>query len=283
MKIEPGMRVVITGAASGIGRATALAFARLGCRLFLTDINPAGLEETKRLAESAGGKVDACSAFDVADRASVAAFAEGMLASAGPPDILANVAGVALFCRIEDMTHAHWEKVIGINLWGPIHTIEYFLPAMIRAGRGHLVNVSSACGLMGFPWHAAYAVTKWGLLGLSEVIAADAHDNGIGVSVVCPGGVNTPLKQTVEIPRMDKNSAQYAAFIRRFEKVAVSPERVAEQIVGAVRKNKFLVVTSRDITLLYWLKILCPPTHRLAMLTVARMMNKMRTKEPKPA
>jgi len=280
MIIEKGSKVLITGAASGIGRATALAMARRGARVILTDINATGLDETCRLVREAGGEVGPCAAFDIASFADVRAFADRVHAEVGPLDVLVNNAGIALFALVEDMTHAHWQKVLNINLWGPIHGVECFLPEMIRAKRGHLVNVSSTAGLTGAPWHAAYSTAKWGLVGLSEVLRYDLMQHRIGVTVVCPGAVATPLKQTVEILNVDREAPQVRKIMARFDKHTVTPERVADLIVAAVENEKFLVITSFDIKLAWFLKRHCFPAYHLLMQYISRTLNSMRRKPP---
>ncbi len=141
MKIR-GRRIFISGAASGIGRATAVEMAKAGGRLFLTDINGDGLEETCSLIRRTGHEVCMARAFDIADHNAVSAFAGDVHSRFGPLNILVNVAGIALFSQIEEMSHTDWEKVIGVNLWGVIHRIECFVPEMIRArGGGHIVTV----------------------------------------------------------------------------------------------------------------------------------------------
>jgi NAD(P)-dependent dehydrogenase (short-subunit alcohol dehydrogenase family) len=148
------MRVFITGAASGIGRAAALAMADRGLRLFFIDVDTSGLAETRRLAEARGATVDTRQ-LDVTDIDAVAALADEWTVSHGPMDVVMNIAGVAVFGLIEDMRHADWRRVLDVNLWGTIHVIEHFVPPMIRARRGHLVNIASLAGLVGLPWHAA--------------------------------------------------------------------------------------------------------------------------------
>ncbi len=146
MEIQ-GSKALITGAAGGIGRATAIAMARSGARLFLTDINQKGLEETSHMISRDGGEVCKFKAFDISKYEDVKAFSDEIHRDFGPLDILVNVAGIALFAQLEDMSHDHWKKVIAVNLWGVIHGIECFVPEMISARRGHVVSVSSTAGI----------------------------------------------------------------------------------------------------------------------------------------
>src|SRR3954452_24039646 len=122
-------------------------------------------------------------------------------------DVVMNIAGIATWGTVERLSHDDWRRVVDVNLMGPIHVIETFLPAMIEAGRGgHLVNVSSAAGLFGLPWHAPYSAAKFGLRGGSEVLRFDLRRHGIGVSLVCPGGVDTGLVGTLKIAGVDRDS-----------------------------------------------------------------------------
>jgi NAD(P)-dependent dehydrogenase (short-subunit alcohol dehydrogenase family) len=283
MKIEEGHKVFITGAASGIGRAAAVAVARRGCKLFLTDINEEGLSETCHLAESEGGEVSKSQAFDISSYEQVKAFADGIHADYGSMDIVMNVAGIAVFAFIEDMTHDHWQRLINTNLWGPIQVVECFVPEMIRAGKGHLVNVSSSAGILAGTTNAGYCTTKWGLLGLSEVLHYELMPHNIGVSVVCPLMVNTPLVDTVELVGVSQQSDVVKEIKNRFRKSGVPPERVADMMISAIEKNKFMVLTSFDIKFLYFLKKHFFPIYRLAMKRVSRDMHKIpRMKQESP-
>jgi NAD(P)-dependent dehydrogenase (short-subunit alcohol dehydrogenase family) len=272
MEITKGTRVFITGAGSGIGRSTAIAAANLGARLFLTDINQSGLEQTVALLSGKNGEVCMVRAMDISQTDQVRQFAEDIHKKFVPMDVVMNIA------RIEDMTHGHWKKIIDVNLWGPIHILESFVPEMIRAKKGHIVNVSSVAGLMGAPWHAAYSASKSGLIGLSEALFFDLKLHHIGITVVCPGGVDTSLKNTVEILGMDKNSPQVQEAKERFSRHAISPDRVAIQILKAVRKNTFLVITSGDVKFLYFCKHHLPPLYRSVMFRISKMMNTLHTK-----
>ena len=163
-------------------------------------------------------------ALDISDYDEVAAFAADIHAAHPSMDVVMNIAGVSAWGTVDRLTHEQWSKMIAINLMGPIHVIETFVPPMMAAGRGgHLVNVSSAAGLVALPWHAAYSASKYGLRGLSEVLRFDLARHRIGVSVVVPGAVKTPLVQTVEIAGVDREDPQVQPLgrpLRRARRVA---------------------------------------------------------------
>jgi NAD(P)-dependent dehydrogenase (short-subunit alcohol dehydrogenase family) len=259
-------RCLITGAASGIGRATALAAARRGAELHLTDLDAAGLAETARLVGAGGGTVLSAEQLDITDHDGVLALAAGVHAAHGSVDVVMNVAGTSTWGTIDRLTHSDWEQMIDIDLRGPISVLEAFVPPMIEAGRGgHVVNVSSAAGLLGLPWHAAYSAAKFGLRGVSEVLRFDLRRQRIGVSLVCPGGVATPLVETANIRGVDPDAPQVRALRERFERRAVTPEHVAAKIVEGIERDRYLVFTSADIRLAFLAKRWFPPAYERAM------------------
>jgi NAD(P)-dependent dehydrogenase (short-subunit alcohol dehydrogenase family) len=264
-------RAFITGAASGIGRATALALAAQGVVLFLTDLQAAALDEVVAEITDAGGRVALSRALDVTDFDEVRLFAADIHAEAGAMDIVMNIAGVSAWGTVENLEHRQWRSMVEVNLMGPIHVIEAFIPPMITAGRGgRLVNVSSAAGLIGLPWHAAYSASKFGLRGVSEVLRFDLRRHGIAVTLVCPGGVHTPLTETVEIAGVDKNSAVFRRVQKRFRRRAVSADEAAAAIIDGMLADRYLVFTSHDIRAIHWLQRHCPPAYVVAM----RLMNR---------
>jgi NAD(P)-dependent dehydrogenase (short-subunit alcohol dehydrogenase family) len=269
-----GKRCFVTGAASGIGRATALAAAHRGADLYLTDIDAEGLEQAAAEIGRAG-KVSHAKAIDIRDHDAVVALAEEIHAAHGSMDVVMNVAGVSTWGTIDKLEHSDWQQMIDVNLVGPISVLECFVPAMIEAGRGgHVVNVSSAAGLFGLPWHAAYSASKFGLRGVSEVLRFDLRRHGIGVSLVCPGGVRTPLVESVNIVGVDPESPRIRKLKERFEKRAVSPEHVAEKIVEGVEKNRYMVFSSRDIQVGYWVQRKFALPYELAMRVANRQLTK---------
>ncbi|GAA1480819.1 SDR family oxidoreductase [Gordonia sinesedis] len=248
-----GRKVLITGAASGIGRATALAAAAEGAELVLTDLRAEQLDAVVAEILDTDGTVLFHLAGDVSDYDWVRQFARQVDAEVGVMDVVMNIAGVSAWGTVENLEHRHWQKMVDVNLMGPIHIIESFVPQMVRRGAGgHLVNVSSAAGLLALPWHAAYSASKFGIRGVSEVLRFDLRRHGIGVSLVCPGGVDTPLVNTVEIVGVDRDDPRVKAAIDDFHRVAVSPDKAAKAILDGVRKNRFLVYTSFDIRFGYW-------------------------------
>jgi NAD(P)-dependent dehydrogenase (short-subunit alcohol dehydrogenase family) len=271
-----GRRCLITGAASGIGRATAIAAAAEGAELFLTDIRGEGLDSVAEEIRAAGGRVSYANAADLTDHDAVVAMAAEVHAAHGSMDVVMNVAGIAVWGRIEDLEHAQWRKVIEVNLIAAIGVLECFVPPMIEAGRGgHVVNVSSAAGLFGLAWHAPYSATKFGLRGVSEVLRFDLRRHGIGVSLVCPGGVRTPLVGTVEIAGVDRDDPSFAPEIERFERHAVTPERAAEKILEGVARGRYLVFTSNDIRVLHWFQRYFPPVYVLAMRLLSQRFERV--------
>lgn len=259
-------KCLVTGAASGIGKATALAAAREGAELFLTDISATALQEVAAQIVRAGGRVGAAQALDIADIDAVRSFAQDIHRDHGSMDVVMNIAGISVWGAIEDMQHEQWRRVVEIDLMGPIHVMECFIPPMIRARRGgHLVNVSSASGLFGLPWHAAYCAAKFGLRGVSEVLRFDLERHGIGVSLVCPGAVDTGLVRTVELAGVDTSHPDIVALRQRFQKHAVTPEKAAQAILAGIKANRYMVFTSPDIRLGYWFQRKFSPVYRFAM------------------
>jgi len=275
-----GTRCFLTGAASGIGRATALRLASEGAELFLTDRNAEGLAETVADALALGGKVSAHRALDVSDYEQVAAFAADIHAAHPAMDVVMNIAGVSAWGTVSTLEHRHWETMVSVNLMGPIHVIECFVPPMVAAKRGgHLVNVSSAAGLVALPWHAAYSASKYGLRGVSEVLRFDLARHRIGVSLVVPGAVKTPLVQTVEIAGVDRDHPQVSKWVDRFGGHAVSPEHVADRILRGVTRNRYLIYTSPDIRALYMFKRVAWWPYSVAM----RQVNVIFTRALRPS
>ncbi|TCO62787.1 short-subunit dehydrogenase [Actinocrispum wychmicini] len=265
------MRVLVTGAASGIGRATARRLAAGGARLYLTDIRQDALDAEASEIRAKGGCVVLAEAVDVSDYAAVVTFADHVHQSTDALDAVINAAGIATWGTVSALSHDQWQRVVDVNLMGPIHVIESFVPRMVDAGRGgHLVNVSSAAGLIGLPWHAAYSASKFGLRGVSEVLRFDLARHRIAVTLVCPGGVDTPLADSVTVAGVDQDSEALHALRARFRRHAVSADHAAKAIVSGMLARRYLVYTSNDIRLIHAVQRYVPPLYALIM----RMANR---------
>lgn len=244
--------VLVTGAASGIGRATAIAFAHEGADpLLLNDIDEEGLAETAAVIERAGRTAILLPA-DVSDSEAVDAMVASALAQAGRIDVLVNVAGVGIFCPVECISLEDWRHVLGVDLWGVIHTVSAVYPHMIDRGEGHILNVASVNGLLNPALYlASYAAAKFAVVGFSEALMQEARQHGVGVSVVCPGGVNTPIKYNAGIKGFSERARSLTnlAF-----KLGQQPEDTAHSMVRAVQRDRFLTVTTLYAKSIYFFR-----------------------------
>jgi NAD(P)-dependent dehydrogenase (short-subunit alcohol dehydrogenase family) len=271
-----GKLALVTGAASGIGRATALAFARAGANLAVCDLNEAALEETAAAARALGRRVLACR-VDVARRDDVAAFADAVHREHEAVDVLMNNAGVGLGGGFLETGLADWEWILSINLWGVIHGCHFFVPAMVRRGRGgHVVNVSSAAGFLATEALAAYSTTKFAVFGLSESLRAELLPHRIGVTTVCPGIINTPITRSARmVGRVGTDTAR-AALVSFYERRNYGPDRVATAVLKAVARNRAVAPVSPEAWFMYFMKRLAPAlTARINRTLQARMEREM--------
>jgi NAD(P)-dependent dehydrogenase (short-subunit alcohol dehydrogenase family) len=270
-----GTRCLVTGAASGIGRATARRLVAEHARVVLTDVNADGLREVER---ELGDAVLHAEAFDITDREAVQRLKESV---DGALDVVMNIAGVSTWGPVGVLGPEDWRRNVEINLMGPIHVIDAFVPPMVEARRGgHVVNVASAAALLGLPWHAAYSAGKFGLRGVSEVLRFDLKRHGIGVSLVCPGAVDTGLVQTVDLVGVDREHPLIKKMTARFQKRAIPPEKVADAIVKGVERNRYLVYTSPDIRAAHLLQRYVPPAYERIMLRLNDHMVSVAEKAP---
>jgi len=218
--------VLVTGGASGIGRATAARFAEEGARVACTDINVEGLAETVERIEKAGGEALSIES-DVADvdsaRAAVAVCVEAL----GKPNVLCNVAGVGGFVRTEDLSVELWERTLGVNLNGTFYMSHACLPYLLECRGNNIVNVASLAGLIGQAYCAAYCASKWGVVGLTKAMAVEYVKQGLRVNCICPGGVQTAILGSFVPPEnADPGLLGRLALMRGF----TEPEEVAEGI-----------------------------------------------------
>jgi NAD(P)-dependent dehydrogenase (short-subunit alcohol dehydrogenase family) len=237
MKSLNGRHVLVTGAASGIGRECARAFARQGASLVLADRNAAALEQAAREIADTGASCFA-QACDVADADSVAALAAATHARVGPLDVLVNNAGIGYLGSFEETPAAWWRHTLDVNVIGPVHCIQAFLPAMRTAGGGRkIVNVASLAGVAPAPNMSAYAASKHAVIGLSEVLALELHDSSVSVLVVCPGIIDTDIVRGAGRTAPGITDTQIERLRRYYVEQGCHPSVVADGIVQSVLKG----------------------------------------------
>lgn len=235
---------VVTGAASGIGRATALCLAEHGAHLALADVNLEALSSTSRLAELSGVRVSV-HRVDVADRDGMEAFAADVERQHGRAEIVVNNAGVAVAATFEEQSLEDFHWLMGVNFWGVVHGCRYFLPLLRRADEGHIVNVSSMFGLMGMPLNSAYCASKFAVYGLSESLRAELTQTSIGVTCVQPGGVATNIVKAARFSGEAAEPSRRNGAVRAFERM-LPPEKAAAAIVRGIRRNSHRVLITRE-------------------------------------
>jgi NADP-dependent 3-hydroxy acid dehydrogenase YdfG len=238
--------VVITGAGSGIGRALAVACARRGSLLALSDVDEAGLAGTVDLAKNAGAREVHAATLDVADRAGVATYAAGVAAHFGRVNVVVNNAGVALAGDLTSLDYDDIEWIVGVNFWGVLHGTKEFLPHLIASGDGHLVNMSSLFGLISMPGQSMYNATKYAVRGMTEAVREEMLVAGhrVGVTAVHPGGVKTAIARNARTSPEEDHDATARFFDEKLAKM--TPERAADIIVDAVLKDRARCLVGLD-------------------------------------
>ena len=279
-----GRTALVTGAASGIGRETALALARAGANLVVCDLNGPGVEQTAADVRALGRSAMA-RAVDVARRDAMEAFAAEVQAEVGVVDILMNNAGVGLGARFLDTTLDDWEWVLSINLWGVILGCHLFVPPMVARGTGgHVVNVSSVAGYVATEHLAAYSTTKFGVFGLSEALRSELRPHRIGVTTVCPGIINTPITRSSRTRGPAATAEARAALVSFYARRNYGPERVAQHVLRAIERNRPVAPVSPEAHALYLMKRWAPNlTARLNEWVGARMERRVRGLGAKPS
>ncbi len=255
-----GAVVLVTGAGSGIGAVTAEAFAARGATVLCADIDRAAAEKTAAACEERGAPRAEAYALDVSDRAAVEQLAATVAAEWGPLDVLVNNAGVGMTGTFGDMTEADWSWIRGVNLDGVVNGCAAFGPAMVAAGHGHVVNLSSGLAYTYKATEPAYVTTKAAVLALSQCLRADWASAGVGVTAICPGVINTPIVDNTRFLGSQGDPKVRSRTTRMFRR-GHRPEAVAEAIVKAVERDRPVVPVGFEAWLGWW-------AHRLVPLRV---------------
>jgi len=256
--------VVVTGAGSGIGRATALAFAAQGARIAACDVDQPRLDA---LSAELGDRTLVVRKVDVSDRAQMNAFADAVHAAAPAADVVVNNAGVAVGGGFLDTSLDDWDWLLGINLRGVVHGCHFFARRMVDRRTGHIVNISSIFGIFPASNVTAYVASKFAVLGLSQSLRTELAPHGVGVTAICPGMINTSI---VADGRMaGEAGSRKSSVIERFKK-GLPPSRVAVAILDAVRTNPAVRTVGRDAWALHQLTKVAPRTVQRVVDTLQR-------------
>jgi NAD(P)-dependent dehydrogenase (short-subunit alcohol dehydrogenase family) len=260
---------VITGAASGIGRAIAVSLARRGCNLALADVNDAGLSETAHMAQSAQSDPPKQRArptplrvsqhhLDVADRRAVATFPQAVLAAHHAVDILVNNAGVAIGGTFEAASEEDFEWLFEINFWGVVRMTRAFLPLLRKSDDARVVNLSSIYRLISPPAETAYSASKFAVRGVSNSLRHELASSNVGVTVVHPGGIATSIADSARVPR--HMSPEEVARRRALAKKALRmpPAVAGEIIVRGIERRSARVLVGNDAKFLAFLERWAP-------------------------
>ena len=260
-----GRTAVITGAASGIGRAIAVSLAHRGCNLALADIDEAGLAQTAELVRGHGIDVSR-HRLDVADRAAVAAFPDVVADDHGGVDVLVNNAGVAVGGTFEQVADEDFEWLFEINFWGVVRMTRAFLPLLRASEDACVVNLSSVYGIIAPPEQVAYSASKFAVRGFSEALRHELESSGIGVSVVHPGGVATSIAEKARVPagvseeEIARRHAKYRKLLR------LPPEVAGETIVRGIERRQPRILVGSDAKTISLIARLLPVSYWKALM-----------------
>ncbi|MEA2170734.1 MAG: hypothetical protein QOF76_4034 [Solirubrobacteraceae bacterium] len=245
-----GKIAVVTGAGSGIGRATAARLARDGALVHAADLHAQAVEETVREITAAGGRATAHT-VDVTDADAVQALADTIFAGDGRVDILYNNAGIGSGGPTELTSVASWRAVIDVNVMGVIHGIAAFGPRMLhQSGGGHILNTASAAGLVPVPQMVAYATSKHAVVGLTESLNAEWEKQGVRVTAICPGIINTPITRNAEM--IGPVAANRERIVKFYERFGATADDVASAVVSALGSRVIIRTVPRSHVIPMW-------------------------------
>jgi NAD(P)-dependent dehydrogenase (short-subunit alcohol dehydrogenase family) len=261
---------IVTGGASGLGRALCEELARQGARVVVADIDAAGAERTAAALGAAGGRAEA-ERVDVASEEAVFRLVASVAARHGSLDYMFNNAGIAVGGEAHDLTTAHWKKALDVNLWGTVFGTSAAYAVMRRQGHGHIVNTASVGGLVPMPLALPYAASKHAIVGLSTTLRIEAKDSGIKVSVLCPAFIETRILENATFASGTKDDFRAAVRLPFME-----AGRAARLALKGVARNRAVVVLPFYGRLMWWLHRLQPALLTPGFLVILRGYRKNR-------
>ena len=248
-----GRVAVVTGAGSGIGRATALRLADKGCQLALVDVNGDRLKEVRAELEAKSTKVSTHIA-DVADAERMEALVGEVVDAHSAVHILVNNAGVSVLKTFEEHSLEDFHWIFVINFWGVVHGCMYFLPELKKADEAHIVNISSMFGFMGVPGQTSYCATKFAVKGFTESLWSELDGSSVGVTSIHPGGVATNIASSSRV----NSEADRTHLHDTTHKHGHSPDSIAQSIIDGIEKNRLRRISGIEAYVVDWSKRLFP-------------------------
>lgn len=263
---------IITGAAAGIGRATAEAFANRGAVVILADIDGDGAARAAESINACGGRAEA-ECVDVSKLADMERLIHGARGRYGRLDYIFNNAGIGMLADLRDMSFTDWDRIIGINLYGVIYGTKLAYEIMAEQRSGHIINMASGSGLFPSPMRTGYNATKFGVVGLSHGLRAEAWVLGVKVSVVCPGVVMTDIFKKADAPNFNREK-----FLERLGRTkGQTPDEAAQEILAGVAKNRGIITLSPLVALLWRVYRFSPVVYEQIMARSVRSLYQYRT------
>ncbi|MEW6554761.1 MAG: SDR family NAD(P)-dependent oxidoreductase [Actinomycetota bacterium] len=275
-----GKTALITGGGSGIGFAIAARLANRGAVPIVLDVSRDSLDRAVGELKGEGYEAYGYQA-DVTSIEELRRIKDELEAEGLSPDILVNCAGITLIAHVTATEHEEWQRIIDVNLMGTINTIETFVPAMTERGCGHVVNIGSIDGIIPIPGQSAYCASKFAVTGLTEVLHYDLRGNGVGVTLVCPGYVKTPLANTSTLKDFPLHFRGARLVERLLLSLGGSPRKLAFRVVEAITHDRFLLIPGLPSRTMYHYRRLFPRLATRSGLGVAKFFAWWRKKVPK--
>ncbi|MEY2458530.1 MAG: hypothetical protein QOG30_360 [Acidimicrobiaceae bacterium] len=260
-----GQTAIITGGASGIGLAIGTELVAQGARVVLADIDGEAVEQAASTLSAVGRQLD------VSDRDAVAALVDEVAARDGAVDMLFNNAGITMGGPTHELSGAHWDRIIDVNVHGVVNGLLAAYPRMVEQGRGHIINTASGAGLAAPPLVVPYAATKHAIVGLTIGLRPEAALHGVRVSVLCPGAVETPILDRVppaDLPPTASAPVTARQYLKRLHQRPMRADAFARAALRQVARNKAIIVVPRSAKSLWYL-------HRLSPALVERIGRSM--------
>ena len=271
-----GKTAIVTGAASGIGRALAAALAARGAFVVAADVNGDGVARVARDIAGAGGRADGV-ALDVCREDDVRALIERTAAAHGRLDLMFNNAGIGVGGDERDVSTEQWRRVVEVDLWGVIHGARAAYAVMARQRGGHIVNTASLAGLVAAPMQGSYTTSKHAVVGLSRALRIEGADLGVRVSVVCPGMIDTAILRSTPVMHVSLDD-----MLAKFPIRPASPEGLAAAVLRGVARNRAVILYPWHAHALRWLDVALPALSQTIWRRYARDFRTLRDKSTSP-